>query len=104
MLVLEVDLVADAFELVADLRLLLVLLAGQGVQILLVTDLLLLLGDVDGPEVLLQLSLVDAVLVLDVLQGDLRLFLELSELVEVLEDEMLAPLLVDFLLDLMFLS
>lgn len=103
-LVLEVDLVADAFELVADLRLLLVLLAGQGVQILLVTDLLLLLGDVDGPEVLLQLSLVDAVLVLDVLQGDLCLLLELSELVEVLEDEMLAPLLVDFLLDLMFLS
>ena len=83
-LVLEVDLVADAFELVADLRLLLVLLAGQGVQILLVTDLLLLLGDVDGPEVLLQLSLVDAVLILDVLEGDLRLFLELSELIEVL--------------------
>ena len=97
------DLVADALELVAGLRLLTVLLPGESVEVFLVTDLLLFLGDVDRSQVLLQFALVDAVLVLDVLERDLRFFLQLRELVKVLEDEMLTPLLVDLLLDLVLL-
>ena len=97
------DLVADALELVAGLRLLTVLLPGESVEVFLVTDLLLFLGDVDRSQVLLQFALVDAVLVLDVLERDLRFFLQLCELVKVLEDEMLTPLLVDLLLDLVLL-
>ena len=97
------DLVADTLELVAGLRLLTVLLPGESVEVFLVTDLLLFLGDVDRSQVLLQFALVDAVLVLDVLERDLRFFLQLRELVKVLEDEMLTPLLVDLLLDLVLL-
>uniref|UniRef100_A0A7S3IZQ6 Uncharacterized protein n=1 Tax=Strombidium inclinatum TaxID=197538 RepID=A0A7S3IZQ6_9SPIT len=47
MLVLEVDLVADSLELLAELRLLLVLLLVQGVEVLVVADLLLLGGNLD---------------------------------------------------------
>ena len=103
-LVSQVNLIADALELVPGLGLLAVLLPGERVQVLLVADLLLLLRDVDRPQVLLQLSLVDAVLVLDVLEGDLGLLLQLRQLVEVLEDEMLAALFVDLLLDLVLLG
>ena len=46
-LVSQVDLVADALELVASLRLLTVLLSSESVEVLLVADLLLLFGDVD---------------------------------------------------------
>ena len=67
------------------------------------TDFLLLLGNLEGPDVLLKLSFGDAVLVLNVLQSDLRVFLELSQLVLVLEDQVLETLLVDLDLDLVFL-
>jgi len=52
---------------------------------------------------LLQFSLINAVFILDILQSNLRLLLQLSELVEVLEDKMLAPLFINLNLDLMLL-
>jgi hypothetical protein len=85
-LISQMDLVADALELVTGLRLLTVLLSGESVEVFLVTDLLLFLGDVDRSQVLFKFALIDAVLVLDVLERDLRFFLQLRELIKVLED------------------
>lgn len=72
---LEMDLVADSLKLLSLFGLDLVLLLGQGIQVLLVALLLLLDRHFDGTEILLQLPLVDTVLILHVLQGDLSLFL-----------------------------
>lgn len=99
----QMNFVADALELLTQLGLLLVLLFGEGVDVLVLAHLLLLLADLEESQVLLELSLVEAVLIFDVLQVDLRLFLQLGELVEVLEHQVLAPLFVDLDLDLMFL-
>ena len=67
-------------------------------------DLLLFLGDLERAYVLLELALVNPVLVFGVLKLDLGLLLELSELVQVLEDQMLYALLVDLDLNLILLS
>lgn len=99
--VLGVDFVADSLKLVFELGLLLVLLLCKSVKILLVAYLLLFLGDLDGSQVLFELSFIDPVFILDVLQGDLSLFLELGQLIEVLENKMLTSLLVDLNLNLM---
>ena len=66
-------------------------------------DLLLLLLDLEAADVLLELPLIDPVVVLPVLQLDLSLLLQLGQLVQVLEHQVLDPLLVDFDLDLVFL-
>ena len=68
------------------------------------SHLLLFLGNLDGPQVLLELPLVDPVFILDILQGDLGLLLKLCQLIEVLENKMLAPLLVDLDLNLVPLA
>lgn len=99
--VLGVDFVADSLKFVFELGLLLVLLLCKSVEILLVAYLLLFLGDLDGSQVLFELSFIDPVFILDVLQGDLSLFLELGQLIEVLENKMLTSLLVDLNLNLM---
>lgn len=101
MLELEMDLIADALVSLTSTGLLAVLVTCHGVEVLLVAHLLLLLGHVDGSEILLELTLIDPVLILDILKSHLSLFLQLSQLIEVLEDEMLAALFVDLLLDLM---
>lgn len=50
---------------------------------------------------MLELSLVDSIVIFDILERNLRLLLELSELVKILKDQMLAPLLIDLDLNLM---
>ena len=55
----------------------LVRVTGQSVQVLLMPDLLLLLLDLEAADVLLQLPLLDAVVVLPILQLDLGLLLQL---------------------------
>lgn len=67
-------------------------------------DLLLFLGYLERADVLLELTFVDSVFVFCVLKLDLGLLLELSKLVQVLEDQMLDALLVDLDLDLILLS
>ena len=96
-----VDFVGDTLELLAKLCLLLVFLFRQSVKVLLVTDFLLLFGNFEGSQILLELTLVDAVLIFNIFQGDLSFFLKLSELIEVLKDKMLTSLLVNFNFDLM---
>lgn len=81
----------------------LVRVTGQSVQVLLMPDLLLLLLDLEAADVLLQLPLLDAVVVLPVLQLDLGLLLKLRQLVQILEHQMLDPLLVDLDLDFVLL-
>ena len=67
------------------------------------SDLLLLLLDLEAADVLLQLSLLDSVIVLPILKLDLGLLLQLRQLVQILEHQMLDPLLVDLDLDLVLL-
>ena len=67
------------------------------------SDLLLFLAHLQSSQVLLQLTLINAVFILDVLERNLGFLLELSELIEVLEDKMLAPLLVNLNLNLVLL-
>lgn len=55
------------------------------------------------PQILLQFSLIDAMFILYVFERYLRFFLELSELVLIIEDEMLDSLLVYLSLDLILL-
>jgi len=67
LLELGLDLVRDALVLLADVRLLLVVVLDERVEVLGVTNFLLLLGHLQRADVLLELALGDAVLVLDVL-------------------------------------
>jgi hypothetical protein len=83
--------------------LLLVLVSGKSVEILLMSDFLLFLTDLKRSKILLKLSFVGPVFILDVLEGDLGFFLQLGELIEILENQMLASLLVDLKLDLVLL-
>lgn len=98
---LEMNLIANSFELLSLLGLNLILFLSESIQILLVSLLLLLDAHFDGSKILLKFSLVDAVLILDVFKSDLSFFLKLSQLIKVLEDQMLGSLLVDLDFDLM---
>jgi len=90
-LVLErkLDLAGDALVLLPDISLLLVVYFSERVEVLLVTHLLFFLGNLQASDVLLQLALGDAMIVLRVLQGDLGFFFQLSPLVLILKNEML---------------
>ena len=99
--VFGVDFVADSLELVFELGLLFVLLLSESIEVLLMSDLLLFLGNLDGSQVLLELSFIDSVFIFDILQSYLGLLLELGQLIEILENEMLTSLFVDLDLDLM---
>jgi len=68
-----------------------------------VSDRLLLLGHFQCAQVLLQLTLLNTVFVLRVFQSDLSFFLQLSQLVKVLENKMLQLLFVDLDGDLVLL-
>lgn len=85
----ELDLVGDALVFFTLVGRFLVVVAREGVQVLVVAHVLLLFGHVQPAEILLQLALGDAVLIFSVLKSDLGLFLQLGQLVEVLEDQML---------------
>ena len=65
---------------------------------------MLFLRDLERADVLLKLAFIDSMLIFGVLELDLGLLLELSELVQVLEDQMLDALLVDLDLNLILLS
>jgi len=103
MLVFLMDFVRDSLEVVSQLSLLLVLVSGESVEVLLMSDFLLFLAHFKRSEILLELSFVGPVFILDVLKCDLGFFLQLGELIEVLENQMLASLLVDLKLNLVLL-
>ena len=89
MLEFELDFVRNALVFFTLIGRLLVVVASKGVKVLLMANMLFFFGDIQATEILLKLALGDAVLIFGVLEGDLGFFLELSQLVEVLEDEML---------------
>lgn len=97
------NLIRNALILLPRIRVLLVVGFGQRIQEILVTHLLLLLGHLQRPDVLFQLALGDPMLVLNVFEGDLRVFFQLSQLVLVLENQVLQTLLVDLDFDLVLL-
>ena len=66
------------------------------------SDLLLLLCKLQTSNVLFKLTFSDAVLILNVFQGDLGVFPQLSQLVLVLEHKMLQTLFVNFDFNLVF--
>lgn len=98
------DLVTNALVSLSVTRDLSIFVASQGVEVLLVTDFLFLLLDADSSQILLELALIHSVIILNILQRDLSFFFELRQLVEVLENQMLASLLVYLLLYLMLFS
>jgi hypothetical protein len=67
-----------------------------------VADFLLLLLDFEGAYILFKFPLYYSVVVLSILEGDFCLLLQVSELVKVLEDQVLHSLLIDFDLYFMF--
>jgi len=97
------DLIDDSFKLLSLLGLGLVLLLGESIEVLFVSLLLLFDAHLDRSKVLLQFSLIDTVLVLNIFKSDLGLLLKLGVLVKILEHQMLGSLLVDFDFDLMLL-
>ena len=97
------DLIDDSFKLLSLLGLGLILLLGESIEVLFVSLLLLFDAHLDRSKVLLQFSLIDTVLVLNIFKSDLGLLLKLGVLVKILEHQMLGSLLVDFDFDLMLL-
>ena len=68
---------------------------GESVAVLSLAHFLLLLLNFESAQVLLQLTLVDAMLIFAILELDLRLLLHHSLLVQILEHEMLETLAPD---------
>ncbi len=68
------------------------------------SDFLLFLIYFQRSDVLFKFSLVDPMIIFSVLQLDLSLLFQLSELIQVLENQMLDTLFVYFDLDLIFLT
>mmetsp|Transcript_17426 Transcript_17426/g.16620 ORF Transcript_17426/g.16620 Transcript_17426/m.16620 type:complete len:245 (+) Transcript_17426:329-1063(+) len=77
-LVLQLDLIGYPLILLPHLGGLLVLLPGESIQILRVSHLLLLLLNLQSPNVLLELPFVHSVFIFNVLQSDLRFLLQFS--------------------------
>ena len=102
-LVLELDLVAEAFVVVTHLGHFLVERPMQRISILLLTCVLLLLRYLQTAQICLQLPLLHPMFIFCVLQRNLGLFLQSRQLIRVLEHQMHQSLHVDLDLDLVFL-
>ena len=85
MLILQLNLIGNPLILLPHLGCLLVLLAGQRIQVLSVTNFLFFLLDFESPNILLQLPLVDPILIFDILQCDLGFLLQFCQLVQILK-------------------
>ena len=81
MLRLKMDFIADTLELGTKLSLLFHLLFGKSIQVLLVSDFLLFLRNLNRSNILLEFTLLNTVLVFNVLQGDLSFFLQVCQLI-----------------------
>ncbi len=104
MLKLGRDLICDTFILTTHLSCSLVRVTSQGVQVLLVPDLLLLLLNFETSYILLELTLLYPMIILPVLQLNLCFLLQLSQLIQILEHQMFDPLFVYLNLNLVFLT
>lgn len=93
--VLLLQVVGPTLELLPQLSLPLVVLRLERKGVVLLAQLLLLEGYVERPDVGLESPLLDAMLVLQLLEGDLHIFSEFTLLVLVDEEDMLDFLLVE---------
>jgi len=87
--VLLLQVVGPALELLPQLSLPLVILRLEREGVVLLAQLLLLEGYVERPDVGLESPLLDAMLILELLEGDLHIFSEFTLLVLVDEEDML---------------
>ena len=94
-LVLFLDLAGDTLVLLSFLSRKGIVMLGQSVTVLGLTNLLFLLLHLQCAQVLLQFTLIDPMLILAILELDLGLLLDHGLLVEILEHEMLEPLAPD---------
>ena len=88
-LVLFLDLTGDTLMLFSFLRRQRIVVLCESVTVLGLTNFLFLFLHLQSAQVLLELTLIDPVLVLAILELDLRLLLDHGLLVEILEHEML---------------
>ena len=94
-LVLFLDLAGDTLVFLSFLSRKSIVMLGQSVTVLGLTNLLFLLLHLQCAQVLLQFTLIDPMFILAVLEFDLSLFLDHGLLVEILEHEMLQALTPD---------
>ena len=89
MLKFVLDFIRNTLILLPLISRFLVVASSQRIQVFLVPHVLLFLLNVQRAKILLELAFSDAMLVFSVLKRYLCFFLELGELVKVLEDQML---------------
>ena len=80
------DFVADTLEVLAKLGLLLQFIPIQGVRIFFLPDFLLLVSNLKSSQILLKLTLIDSILILNVLDRYLRFLFQLSKFIKILEE------------------
>ena len=102
MSVLHLDLIGDTLVLLSFLRRFLVVLLTEGSQVVLMTDLLFFEAYGQRALIRFELTFLDTVLVFHILKRYLSLLFQFSQLVQVLEQQVLHTLLVHLDLDLMF--
>ena len=93
MFVIVLDLVGNPFVLLAKSGRLLAVCLRKRIRVLSLPHLLFFLGDFEGPDVLQQFALFNAVPVFIIFKRYLLLFLQRRQFVEVLEHQMLQLLL-----------
>lgn len=102
-LIFELDFVANTLMVVSDGCHLAVVSLMKRIFILLLTLFLLFLSHFQWSQVLFELSFLDSMLIFRVLESNLCLFLQISELVSVLEHQVHQSLHVNLDFNLMFL-
>jgi len=80
-LVRLMDFVADTLKIISQLRLLLHFVSVKSIGVFLLPYFLLFIGNFECAQVLFELSLIDPILILNVLDSDLRLLLQLGQLI-----------------------
>lgn len=90
-IVLFLQIIGFSLKLLTKLGLSLVVFCLKGEGVILLAELLFLEGDVESTHVGLECSFFDAVLILQLLKGDLYVFAEFALLILVYEEDMLDP-------------
>ena len=101
--VLHLDFIWDTLIFFANISLLCCVCFGQCVEILLMPSFLFFLWDLQWSQVLFDLSFIDPMLIFEIFERYLPSFLQLSLLINILEEQMLQALLPNLDRDLILL-
>ena len=101
--VLHLDFIWDTLIFFANISLLCCVCLGQRVEILLMPSFLFFLWDLQWSQVLFDLSFIDPMLIFEIFERYLPSFLQLSLLINILEEQMLQALLPNLDRDLILL-